>query len=97
VIALYGVIHYIVQRRSYPSFAELEQREPTTSTVSWRGPERGEALRHDVPRLGGVDDTYDFVDTQNEKYIRRTSRTRRSRARVDMMYFVRRDGGRAAR
>lgn len=96
VIALYGVIHFIVQRTVvFPSFAELEQREALDDLHRVL-----EAVRNEVKHLDTTchdwaawDDTYAFVESRNEKYIEANLQNESlESAGVDMMYFVRRDG-----
>jgi sensor domain CHASE-containing protein len=96
VIAFYGVVHFVVQRTVvFPSFAELEQREALDDLHRVL-----EAVRNEVKHLDTTchdwtawDDTYEFVETRNPKYIEANLQNESlESARVDMMYFVRRDG-----
>jgi two-component system, NtrC family, sensor kinase len=96
VIALYGVMHFVVQRTIvFPSFAELEQREALDDLHRVLEGVRNETKHLDTTchDWAAWDDTYEFVETKSAKYAEANlQNSSLESARVDMMYFVRRDG-----
>jgi sensor domain CHASE-containing protein/two-component sensor histidine kinase len=96
VIAAYGGIHYAVERAVVgPSFATLERHEAMEDLHRVLGAIQGESQHLDTTchDWAAWDDTYDFVETSDPKYVAANLEDASLlSAHVDMMYFVRVDG-----
>lgn len=96
VVALYVVFQLSLQRHVvFPSFRDVERRE----TLDDLG-RVSEAIANEVAHLDTTchdwaarDDTWDFVETANPKYVEgNLQNSSLESANVDLMYFVRLDG-----